>query len=376
MPPIKIILPLIGIGMLFIMSMQEELFYLSSRFTFALEASPEDQIPIWSEPPEEPLEFDPAGEATPASIENDENEDKLSVPAPEDIYGEHARIKPPRKSLPIITEIEPSTNSNRTMSSLWGTCTNETLAKEEKITFGIHVIMSFYKGSYKKDRFQELLMALRRNLKNPYVTAVHTLWEDRDPIIYVNSSVLEKKLVRVKFGVQPTYKDFFDYANLRLGRGAVGIVTNSDIYFDETVQCVTPVTPDRPAYNATKQHLVYALSRHPSNPCIGRSDYCESYTGSHDAFVFALPLPPKFSSRLDFTQNHIGAENVVIWEFRHLPGYVVRNPCQAVRCYHVHCTNARHYSMGTISRGKNRIGPIDRHGSVMPSKLKCGQVIY
>jgi hypothetical protein len=278
---------------------------------------------------------------------------------------------------PVTTPlILPSKHSNHTLQRVWGKCTNETLEKHVKVNYGIHLIVSFYKGSYKKDRFQEIIMTLKKNLRNPYVTAVHTLWEDVDPISYVNNTILEKKLIRVHYGMQPTYKDLFDYANLRLARGSVAIITNSDIFFDESLACVTPVSPSRRAFNATRQHLAYALSRHPSYPCLSRPDYCEDYTGSHDAFVFAPPLPAKFASRLDFTQNNIGAENIVIWEFRRLDGFVVKNPCHTVRCYHVHCTNERHYQGVTISRGKYRIGDVDRHASIIASKIKCGQVMY
>jgi hypothetical protein len=367
----RYILAIAGISMLFLLTMREEFSIMSSRL-FSLRGRSENEV--WTLP-EEILEFDENGDETEEWLAKQQEEPSKTI-IDELMPSSPSFSDAPATTLPIITDILPSKNSNRTLANLWGTSTNATLERREKINYGVHIIMSFYKGTYKKDRFQEILMSLKRNLKNPYVTAVHTLWEDRDPIIYVNNSVLEKKLIRVQFGVQPTYKDFFDYANLRLGRGAIGIVTNSDIYFDETVECVTPVTPEKKAFNATKQHLVYALSRHPSNPCVGRADYCEGYTGSHDSFVFALPLPYRFSSRVDFTQNHIGAENVIIWEFRRLEGYVVRNPCHTIKCYHVHCTNERHYKMGTISRGKNRIGPIDRHGSIVPSKLKCGQMIY
>jgi hypothetical protein len=358
----KSVLALISLTLVICFTMREEFSVLSRLFAFDL-ITKEDVTNVWTTE-DEPLEFDADGE--------EETQDWINKES------ELSSIKTVEE--PVTTEvltILPSKNSNRTLASLYGKCTNATLERRQKINYGIHIIMTFYKGSYRKDRFRELLVALRKNLRNPYVTAVHTLWEDRDPILYVNSTELEKKLVRVQFGVQPTYKDLFDYANLRLGRGAVGIVLNSDIYIDESLGCIQPTSPKKKSFNATKQHLVYALSRHPSNPCAGRSDYCEDYTGSHDAFIFALPLPPNFSRRLDFTQNNIAAENVVIWEFKRLEGYLVKNPCHTVKIYHLHCTNERHYSKGAISRGKNRIGPIDRHASVVPTfRLKCGQVIY
>lgn len=277
--------------------------------------------------------------------------------------------------------IFPSMNSERLVDVVGNKkmmCEDLTLVKDQKLNSGIHLIMSFFKGTYRIDRFDEIVQTLKRNLKNPYMTAVHALWEDVDPIEFVLEAELRVKLVRVNFGTQPRYKDMFDYANVRLGRGAVGIVANTDIAFDTSLKCVSPVPKDRSAFNATKEHLVYALSRHPSASCPNRPDFCQDYTGSHDAFIFAAPLPAKFSVKLDFKQNNLGAENVVIWEFKRAKGYVVRNPCGVVRIVHMHCTrDSRHYSEERgISRGRFRVGPFDRHADAVPSSIKCGQVLY
>lgn len=346
------VMALMALALVFAISMQE-------KFSIVIDYSnwsDDDRITITQE--DEALEFNERGEGNDIWKQNHQDESSSS---PREVFS---------------GEIEPSKNSDRVLKSLWGKSRNATFERREKINHGIHVIMSFYKGSYSKDRFSEILLAMRRNLRNPYITAVHTLWEDRDPLDYINSTGISYKLIRVEFGVQPTYKDLFDYANLRLGRGAVAIVTNSDIHFDESLQCVVPITPDRMAFNSTKQHLVYALSRHPYHPCIDRIDYCEEYTGSHDAFVFALPLPAGFSRKVDFTQNNIAAENVVIWEMKRLAGYIIKNPCYTIRAYHIHCTNQRNYEKGSISRGPDRIGDIDRHGVVMSTSIKCGQVLY
>ena len=78
---------------------------------------------------------------------------------------------------------------------------------------------------------------------------------------------------------------------------------------------------------------------------------CDNYMGSHDAFVFAAPIAKRIPPKLSFTQNHLGAENVVIWEFKNTKGYVVRNPCRVVRAMHLHCVAERHYRGYSISHG-------------------------
>jgi hypothetical protein len=317
---------------------------------------------MYTEPPVPPLLYDENGNEQ--SVDNNDNSTFANDNDDDD-------------STPNSLIISPSRHSNITQSLIRVTEGLLPIMTQLPFTRGIHIITTFYKGDYRHARFMEIVTCLKRNLRNKFVTAVHTLWEDKDPIDFIPEPTLRAKLIRVNYGTQPTYKDLFDYAQLTLGRGAVAIVTNSDIYFDESLRCVVPVTPDRRAYNATRQHLVYALSRHPSPPCASRHDMCDEYIGSHDAFIFALPLAKRIAPRLDFTQNHIGAENVVIWELKYSRGYIVRNPCHVVRAMHLHCTSERHYHGVTISRGRYRIGNVDRHGSVSSSTLpKCGQVIY
>ena len=94
--------------------------------------------------------------------------------------------------------------------------------------------------------------------------------------------------------------------------------------------------------------LVFALSRHEPLQCFDAArkqqrtkhdntrNQCEAYHGSHDAFLFAAPLPESVRDRLDFVQSRLGAENVVVAEMKKA-GLTVWNPCREVlthRLYH------------------------------------------
>ena len=46
---------------------------------------------------------------------------------------------------------------------------------------GIHIITTFFKGSYSKNRVMEILNCLKKNMDNPHITAIHVLWEDVNP---------------------------------------------------------------------------------------------------------------------------------------------------------------------------------------------------
>lgn len=144
---------------------------------------------------------------------------------------------------------------------------NMTLLHSSKQPGGIHIITSFFRGTYSQERFQEILFCLRRNLDNSATTAVHVLYEDIDPATFLNEtsdSALLQRLVSVRFPQQPTYKDFFQYANRFLnstaGTGVVAVLINSDSYFDDTLHCMRTILNKR----ADRHRMVYSLSRHPS----------------------------------------------------------------------------------------------------------------
>jgi hypothetical protein len=250
------------------------------------------------------------------------------------------------------------------------------LSKGERST-GIHVITTFFHGSYEARRFSEIVSALAANLENPYVSFVHTLWEKEDPTQYIaaNAPHLLQKLVAVEAKAQPTYAKLFKYANENLDRGAVAIVTNADIYFDSALRCVRGPDPSIPLESITnKQRTVFALSRRHTLLC-GKVradhgsvlDLCQDYVHSHDAFVFAVPVPDQLIKKTNHMQNRYGGENIVIWEFT-LLGYRVMNPCKKVHAIHLHCSQERHYTTNFID-GYRGSGPY-RHGTVWPGTVR------
>ena len=194
---------------------------------------------------------------------------------------------------------------------------------------GLHVISTFFHGKYHKRRFSEIVATLLANLENPYVRAVHLLWEKENPAQYVTSPALRKKLVLTQVQGQPTYARLFNYTNNVLQRGTIAVITNADIYFDSSLRCLRSVTPDNQHWNSTKR-LVLALSRRHTTLCGGKTDLnshwdlCKEYIHSHDAFVFAPPVSRRVLMRTRHPQNRYGAENIVIWELMKAGG-VLRN---------------------------------------------------
>jgi len=230
---------------------------------------------------------------------------------------------------------------------------------------GVHLITSFFKGTYKKKRVDELIEALRRNVRNSAFEAVHIMWEDVNPRVELTDLTEEEndRLITMKVKNQPTYSKFFTYANAMLQRGSIAIIANSDLYFDKTISNLRFGSPE----NRSDWRSALALSRRHAPECGTRNDWrgtydlCEHYIGSHDAFVFAPPLPDFILRETKHTQNHFGAENIVVWAFLWSKGFRghVLNPCQRLRAFHLHCVPERHYTVGSFISG-------GRHGNVEP----------
>eukprot|EP00924_Labyrinthula_sp_SR-Ha-C_P010800 snap_masked-scaffold_35-processed-gene-1.37-mRNA-1 protein AED:1.00 eAED:1.00 QI:0/0/0/0/1/1/2/0/280 len=245
----------------------------------------------------------------------------------------------------------------------------------------IHVVTTFFKGAYSGVRVSEILMSLRKNLANPFVSKVHILWEDVNPLQLLKNVSLQaqNKIVLQQTGSQPTYKDLFEYGNKISSSSGLVLISNADIYFDDSLGCLNYKVSGA----QLSQRIMIALSRRHSPLCKEKNDYknirdlCLHYIGSHDVFIFRIPFAePALFDKLDFNQNvGLGVENRVLWEFQHA-GYKVINPCERIRSYHLHCSNERTYrnkgkqvSMKKYNNGQRR------HGWVKPwwyeDEFKC-----
>ena len=108
-----------------------------------------------------------------------------------------------------------------------------------------HIITTFFRGTYSQARINETLEAAYENLRNRHIKSLHMLWEDADPMHELRSMITARnldagvlsKVVSVKAGKQPTYKELFTYAN-KLPHGTIAVIANADIWFDETLGCV------------------------------------------------------------------------------------------------------------------------------------------
>lgn len=224
----------------------------------------------------------------------------------------------------------------------------------------IILIHSYY---YEKNdtRRGELETVLSLNANNNYVNKIYLLIETKQFKLFENYDFLpiqSNKIVLIPVSKQPTYQQLFQYANeiMKNNTNTIVVIQNSDIVCTESIRYAVCV----------KENQVYALSRY-ERPC-GSSNYqpeqCNRYeSSSHDLFIFKSPIPEPIIQQLNFTQNHWGAENVVIYQLKK-GSFDVINPCYTIQCVHNHCSGEKHTP-------RQRIDNERTHGTSQPTMVNC-----
>lgn len=140
--------------------------------------------------------------------------------------------------------------------------------------------------------------------------------------------------------IRPTFNDLFAAANVACEDGEIAIISNSDIFFDETIKLAENI----------KEGECYALSRWDvmengrARP-FHRAD-------SQDVWIFRTPI--KEIPEATFGLGVAGTDNAIA-HLLEQAGYKVTNPCKSIHAFHLHLSGVRNY----IEKGKviDRIPP-------------------
>ena len=196
-------------------------------------------------------------------------------------------------------------------------------------------------------REKEIIKCLQKNCENPYIQKIYLL-NDTLYNLPINTQQ-SKKVEQVIINTDPHYKLRFDDAVNFINScddclGKICVLSNSDIYFDETLDKID---------NTTISNNVYALLRYDeSKNQNGDGEPIELYkkegnprSDSQDCWIFKSPLKvdTKF---LNFEFGTLGCDNVFA-NIIYNSGIYISNPCLDIRSIHVHCSNFRTYDDST-----------------------------
>lgn len=174
----------------------------------------------------------------------------------------------------------------------------------------INVFSNYYNDPSQKRR-EELNKCIRHNQNN----------------IYLNVVLIESDN-RMK------YDEFFKIVNEYTLVDDINIISNLDIYFDQSVELLKNMSDDEAfalgRWELTKDGNIKFANRHDSQ----------------DAWVFKGHIRNVLG---DFYLGHPGCDNRVAHEIG-CAGYRLSNPAKTIRAIHVHTSNIRNYA----TRGKKR----------------------
>jgi hypothetical protein len=192
------------------------------------------------------------------------------------------------------------------------------------------LLTQFYepKWIYRK---KEIFECLEQNLNNRHIDEVHLFVEDEFNFekIFPNNKNLNK-IKRVNQKERLSFRDAFEYSNKNLPKNNIKILSNSDIYFNDTLKNIHE--------NLLGESHVLALSRHNLDKK-NKLKIEKLHAVSQDSWAWKgnmeLLKDDKHYNNDGIKLGYWGCDNYIAALFKK-SGYSVSNPCKSIICTHLH----------------------------------------
>lgn len=192
------------------------------------------------------------------------------------------------------------------------------------------ILTSDYYISKNKKRQEEYEYCINKVLENDMITKI---------VYFTQGEVKHKheKITFVKTEKRPTYEDFFNYFNDN-HKNEVIILSNLDIYFDDTLNLVN---------NIDMNNTILALTRYDlKNKEWVLYNENNVAQASQDTWIFKTPVDV-YNMSCKFTLGIPGCDNRIAFEFKKLD-YKVINNSLSIKTYHKHESNHRTWELEKI----------------------------
>lgn len=186
----------------------------------------------------------------------------------------------------------------------------------------IRIVIRLFTNYYtdkNKQRQAELEFCLESNISNPLISEVILITEEEAP--------KKTKIKAVNIGCRPTYSDFFRLINEITQEGDINIISNSDIYFNDSIKYVT---------NLINKEC-FALTRWDLHMTKQMTFF--DRTDSQDVWIFRGAIP---FIEGNFCLGKPGCDNRIAFEIQRT-GYRLRNPSLSIQAIHVHNSGIRNF---------------------------------
>jgi hypothetical protein len=193
------------------------------------------------------------------------------------------------------------------------------------------VLITSYFISANDQRQQEINECLLQNTKNPWIHKIYLLNDRYYPLDFILENGDKIQQVVLPDGYKNNrllYSTAIQFANTHLSPDDVCILSNSDIYFDDSLGLLL-------SYNLENKFL--ALSRYDNQVLFDRHD-------SQDTWIFRCPFFMNIDPQeINFQFGMPGCDNRIA-KIALDHGYLVSNPSRSIRTHHLHASNHRTYT--------------------------------
>lgn len=188
-----------------------------------------------------------------------------------------------------------------------------------------------------KERYNEILFCLHKNVQNPHIDKIYLLNER----IYTSEElgvIVSNKIIQVDINKRLSYKDVFNYVDNNNVNGFFCII-NSDIFFDETLQQLHLT-------NLAEEKYMFAQLRFEYDNIRKQSVIFGSTSASQDTWIFHsnfIKNITKYNKMFGFNLGMLGCDNKILY-LLNIIGFKIINDPNFIKTYHYHTTQIRNYS--------------------------------
>ena len=205
------------------------------------------------------------------------------------------------------------------------------------------ILISTYYKSNNEDRNNEIKECLIKNYQNNYINKIYLLNDTIYDLSFIKD--IKKKIIQIIISEEKNYKlkfsDSIKFINDHLS-GEVCILSNSDIYFDNSLLKIDNITD-----------TLFALLRYDQD-INGKKNIFKLFDiprdNSQDSWIFKSPLNIDLN-KIDFSFGTLGCDSVFLYHVYNT-GIKISNPSFDIITTHIHNSDYRTYNIDERIHGK------------------------
>ena len=170
-------------------------------------------------------------------------------------------------------------------------------------------------------RAEELRKCLIKNLKCKLISNIYVLSEHEK-----NTFLMDNNVNLIKVSKRRTFNEFFNAINSVTSKNDINIISNSDIYFDNSLEELKELKMDNICLGLTRWDILIN----------GKARLTEQ-KNSQDTWIFKGKIK-KING--DYSIGIPGCDNKLAYEIVEA-GYRIVNPSITIKSYHLHTSNYR-----------------------------------